>query len=411
VGAAECTGNWTADEVPFIDAPTSFLSDVAAISPSDVWAVGGSGSFTSAGQITNSRLVLIHWDGGTWKTVEADLIENARLVAVSGTGPNDVWAVGTGGPLLNQLIMHWDGSEWKQIPTPDVANSRLSAVVAISANDAWVAGDFIDKTSGVHKLLLEHWDGSTWSQIPPIDFGIRNIDIPALVATASNDVWAGGVLFDPQEGNTPVRHRTYLHWDGTAWTQTAAPDVGAAGFSLRGMAAVSASDVWAVGDPLTDDGGPLIEHWDGSAWTTSAGPTAHQSLSGIDMVSAGEGWAVGGDTSPSALIAKWDGASWTTVENSLADNGLLVAMASLSSGESWAVGYEDTGHAASNIAVQHICFPGRTLNPSEAVVPTPVPEDDSGGLSSAAIGIIAAAVVAGVVIVGGGAYLMLRRRG
>ena len=37
--------------------------------------------------------------------------------------------------------------------------------------------------------------------------------------------------------------------------------------SLWGLAAVSATDVWAVGKTDVPDG-PLLEHWDGAAWTT-----------------------------------------------------------------------------------------------------------------------------------------------
>ena len=63
------------------------------------------------------------------------------------------------------------------------------------------------------------------------------------------------------------------------------------------MAAVSASDVWAVGS--YGSGGTnrtLIEHWNGTAWTRAPSPNLSSSsniLFGIDATSASNIWAVG----------------------------------------------------------------------------------------------------------------------
>jgi subtilisin len=71
-----------------------------------------------------------------------------------------------------------------------------------------------------------------------------------------------------------------IHYDGSTWTQTVAPDVG----DLYTISALASDDIWAVGE-----GGIL--HWDGSAWSISynAGPAIYA----IDALSTENVWAVG----------------------------------------------------------------------------------------------------------------------
>jgi hypothetical protein len=61
-----------------------------------------------------------------------------------------------------------------------------------------------------------------------------------------------------------------LHWDGTAWTQTAAPFFGTAS-SLDGVSAFSPTGAWAVGGAVQNKNGgnTLILRWNGTAWTRS----------------------------------------------------------------------------------------------------------------------------------------------
>src|SRR5207249_687438 len=85
---------------------------------------------------------------------------------------------------------------------------------------------------------------------------------------ASNDVWTVG-------GSGAA------HWDGSAWTITPSPNIGA----VHSVDAIASNDVWAVGD-----GG--IMHWDGSAWTAVSNPGSGP-LYGVSAVSANDVWAAG----------------------------------------------------------------------------------------------------------------------
>lgn len=80
--------------------------------------------------------------------------------------------------------------------------------------------------------------------------GIIDTDLYDLSGTADDDVWAVGA------GGTA------LHFDGSSWTRIPI----ATSADLRGVAARSPNDVWAVG--FTSGGGsaPNVFHWDGVEW-------------------------------------------------------------------------------------------------------------------------------------------------
>jgi hypothetical protein len=92
------------------------------------------------------------------------------LYSVSGTGPNDVWAVGNAGHGLygrgDALTQHWDGTAWSIVRTPLPSHGAahvLASVSAVSPTDAWAVGNVGDGEIGVHIIL--HWDGVVWTQV------------------------------------------------------------------------------------------------------------------------------------------------------------------------------------------------------------------------------------------------------
>jgi hypothetical protein len=82
------------------------------------------------------------------------------------------------------------------------------------------------------------------------------------------------------------------HYNGTRWRIVPSPAAGTVP-SLSGVAAVSASDVWAAG---TAAGQTLTEQWNGSAWTTvtSPDPGPSDNLSSMSATpGSGIVWAAG----------------------------------------------------------------------------------------------------------------------
>jgi hypothetical protein len=94
------------------------------------------------------------------------------------------------------------------------------------------------------------------------------------------------------------------HWDGTSWTVVSSPNRNGSSTNgnnlLSGIAAVSATDIWAVGyttDPTTGFQRTLTEHWDGTTWSAIASPNATASgsdtLAGASALAGGTVVAVG----------------------------------------------------------------------------------------------------------------------
>ena len=86
---------------------------------------------------------------------------------------------------------------------------------------------------------------------------------------------------------------------------------------LRGVAAASASNAWAVGYTDTARRDPVIAHWNGSAWKSVKSPnptSAGTSLFSVDALSATQAWAVGATGSgPDPFIEHWNGSAWAQV--------------------------------------------------------------------------------------------------
>ena len=102
-----------------------------------------------------------------------------------------------------------------------------------------------------------------------------------------------------------------------------AANPGSAFNDLEAVSAVSATDIWAVGDQLGASlpFGTLTEQWHGSAWAAVASPngttsdTGVNQLVGVAAISSKDVVAVGWAQSKGGpfyhvLILKWNGTRW-----------------------------------------------------------------------------------------------------
>jgi hypothetical protein len=100
-----------------------------------------------------------------------------------------------------------------------------------------------------------------------------------VAAASANDVWAvGDSVVNPNDG-VSVYHTLIEHWNGSAWTVIPSPNRGSGNNSLSAIAVRSTRDVWAVGyfDDLTGSipiRRTLIQHWNGTSWTVVPSPNA-----------------------------------------------------------------------------------------------------------------------------------------
>jgi len=270
------------------NAQGGFLSDVAALSANNVWAVGNTNSSGPGGTLVE------HWNGTGWSIVPAvdpPSAPDPEFIGMSAAAPNDIWAVGTtnGSDVGQTLAEHWNGVRWIKTASvnPDGASDpTLFAVAAVAPNDVWAAGT----TNGgdVGTTLIEHWNGVRWSVVtPPSTSNAADPYITGLAALGPNDVWAVGTT----SGQAP-RQTLVEHWNGASWSVVPSANTNDSG-RLYQVRALSATNIWAVGS----DGSPLVEHWNGTAWALIPGPSpvgsGSSALEALAAISAGDIWAVG----------------------------------------------------------------------------------------------------------------------
>jgi hypothetical protein len=247
---------------------------------------------------------------------------NNQLLGVDAVSNNDVWAVGwaqdPNGPLYvkQTLIEHFNGSVWTIVPSPNKSNDTLSilySVSATSANDVWAVGSSQDGKLP-SRTLIQHWDGTAWSIVSSPNPDSQFNELRGVAAISANDAWAVGYR-GGTKNETPIE-TFILHWDGVTWSQVASPNVAGAN-QLFGVTAISAGDVWAVGSV---SGAPLALHWNGTAWSVvsvgvGSGLSAEY-FAAVTGSSANDVWAVGKGqgiftNQVFATIRHWDGSRWT----------------------------------------------------------------------------------------------------
>jgi hypothetical protein len=267
------------------------LSAVTGTGPDDVWVAGSMnlGGPPPAGD----SAFFEHFDGTSWQTVPGppgNFTEDpVQVTAMAALSPSDVWAVGTQNPegfglpgSLN-LAAHWDGKTWTVVPTPNLGNSVSqqdvpTGVTAISANNVWASG--VELTG----CLAASTRGG-----PRLTAGARGRSEFAAGMRGGSQLAAGGsgltlalaLRLRPGglrrlPGATGQCLVPYvLHWNGKKWSLTKTPDPGAFGSALEGITALSASDIWAVGQTQSSRKGPvrtLTERFNGTSWSVVASP-------------------------------------------------------------------------------------------------------------------------------------------
>jgi hypothetical protein len=225
-------------------------------------------------------------------------------------------------------------------PNRGAESNQLLGVAAVAGSDIWsvgyyVAGPYLNS----QRTLAEHWSGANWSIVATPNAGTAASDYDVLrgvAAISAGNTWAVGY-----SGNVSFAADRALieHWDGARWSLVASPNPYTTQ-GLFGVAAASPGDVWAVGrytnySPYTY--GALTAHWNGAAWTDVSNP-ATSSLYGVAAIARDNVWAVG-----DSQIIHWNGSHWSISPSPQAPTGgyyLLRAVAAVSANNVWAVGYD-----------------------------------------------------------------------
>jgi carboxypeptidase family protein len=310
----------------------SDLKGIDAVAGDDIWAVGEFNPGIPPTE-TGRRTLIEHWNGTSWSVVRSpnpnwEGLDYATLEAVDDVASNDVWAVGYSEDFaslrLNTLATHWDGTRWRIFPTPNPAGinqpNQLFGVAAVTTENVWAVG----RVGLNSKPLTLHWDGTRWQAVR------NNCGSGALhgvTAISATDIWAVG------EGIS-------CHYDGANWTAVPVPPANGS-ITIFDVSASTSNDVWAVGQYIycVDehcDAFPYAIHWNGSQWQATNPPGVI--LSGVLALAPNNVFAVG-TYSVGTLIIRWDGSQWATVASPDPETGgFLNEIAATNSGELWAVG-------------------------------------------------------------------------
>jgi hypothetical protein len=333
------------------------LLAVTASTNGDAWAVGDA---YEAGEGGTQRAIAMRWDGelGEWELTDLPpLGSQSSLTDVAAVTAADVWAVGFDGN--SSVILHWDGSAWAAVPAPDPGTPfhHLTGITAVASDDIWAVGGSATGRSGAPLAL--HWDGQAWSIIPtpspepePLD-GEPYAGLEDVIAAGPSDVWAVGNT----ENLAPagISNGLVLHWDGQAWAVVPTPDSDneEGPFDYLFGVAVAPDGVWSAGIAASEAGyygggdRALILRGSGGDWTVSPLPPLPDDNRLVGVAAVGDSaWVVGSSgvaNSFHTLILRWDGQMWSAQPAGEADRGALTDVAVDPAGGAWAVGTTDEG--------------------------------------------------------------------
>lgn len=211
--------------------------------PDDIWV--GAVNYEAIGDTGNSsaRTFFVHWDGRAWALVDqlpGGIVDSFQVASMWGSGPKDVWAVGTSWPVGTGVALRWDGSSWTQVSIPTPFTSPFRHVWSSGPNDVWIGADG----------ALLHWNGTSWSDT------LMNLAGGSFVigGTGPGDVW---VATEVADGATRLHHFP----TGESYS---VPLLG----GPVSIAAISPTNVWVRGYES-------MVHWDGVAWKESDAGSIH----------------------------------------------------------------------------------------------------------------------------------------
>jgi hypothetical protein len=228
--------------------PFARLEAVWGTSPSNVYAVG-------------DRSVILHFDGESWS--EEETPSRYGYNDIWGSSPTDIYAVGTD-------VAHFNGVEWTDLDLG--ISGSVRQVWGTSSTDL-----YFRSWAGVF-----HYDGTTLTEL---GFG-ENFSI--------SDLWASG----PDDVYVVTRSEMVHHYDGTEWSEyeLAAPVSGRRFYEVSGA---SANNVLVCGSATM--------LYDGADWVE----IAHEDISSISAV-----WCNGANDYFAAAddrLLRCDGTGWREI--------------------------------------------------------------------------------------------------
>ncbi|HET6262010.1 MAG TPA: hypothetical protein VFG99_07190 [Chloroflexia bacterium] len=307
--------NWTQVASPSPGEFSNFLYSVSAVGPNDIWAAGYYQAQVPAplgGFYYVDRPLMLHWDGYMWRDKsgparddEGEIPRSNHIYGVKAIATDDVWAVGSvrSFPAEETLVEHYSGPcttsgtgtatptrTSTMTATPEASNTPgpsatatptsvappvetkvpvpycvpsspnrgsrtnvLRGVDFASPDAVWAVGSSSDASRDDETLVMK-WNGLNWKTVSSPNGTSQEVNYLYDVSVISaNDIWAVGYYWNGFVGSGRYQTLT-LHWDGNLWSNIVSPNVGFGYNYLYDVTAVSANDVWAVGEYINSEG-------------------------------------------------------------------------------------------------------------------------------------------------------------
>jgi len=295
------------------------LSNTAFVSAGESWAVG---DLTSQG--TANRTLIERFNGSAWSVVSSPNqgSGNNTLNGVSMI-PGAGWAVGYAQSGLYQpLAQHWDGTKWSLVsPGNSTSDALFNGVDTLADGSAWAVG-FQLTADGTRHTLIQHASGGALTTVASPNDGTSATDntLVAVGGTQATGLWAVGYRMS-STGLKPLVLRYDTTKPSPTWVSVSGaggvPSPGKVETALTGVDVLTASNAWAVG--YYNDGSaerPLALHWNGSTWSNSPIPGAG-ALRKVRAITPSNVWAAGtyynaGAQLNQTLVVHFNGTAWTT---------------------------------------------------------------------------------------------------
>lgn len=255
--------------------------------------------------------------------------------AVSMVSPDEGWAVGA----RQEMGLHYHNGRWTRVtfpmPTGNYTDTEYAGIAALAPNDVWA----VSYNGG----FFAHYDGTTWSAVSTNLPGDRALQGIAMVSATEG--WAVGL-----RGALHYTHGQWVDAQNLLPPRPATLSANAFYPGMRGISMLTPTNGWAVGNA------GAIWHYDGVRWQVVESPSLKTSVAlfSVQMISANEGWAVGG-TYPdgwrgvssgedAAVIEQYTGGRWSVFSRpnafieSPSGHPSLHAIAMASASEGWAAG-------------------------------------------------------------------------
>lgn len=297
-GMGNIPGNW-AEVVP----SGSIISDIAVISPTDIWVAG------TAWRGPSAQALLLHFDGRYWHQ-SPEGFGGIVLTSISMISPDDGWATGYHAANDEPLMLHYSGGRWHDATTSvDTSGLKskvfmLSKVRMASATAGWAIGIVItDPGAQIRNQPAQIFQylrvGDTYRWEPTE--ALENTQLADLSVVSDHEVWVVG---GDNNAKTVIVQITVTYASGTP-KSTATTfdmhswDVGRG--SLSSVSMRSSTDGWVAG--VNDSSAGILYHWDGKQWSlkqfvegqylqTGAGHVyfVQTGIDGLFMTGENEGW-------------------------------------------------------------------------------------------------------------------------